>query len=150
MSQEEKYSLHVKRVDDAPKETVRYLKDELFEYSERFVTDPEVARTRRFRLLLRDEQHNVYGGIVGSIAWKSMKISTLWIREDYRGLGYGKVLIEKAEEEAVKEQCRLIMLETTSFHAHGFYLKMGYEEVGNIADFPEGHTFYLMIKRLIP
>jgi ribosomal protein S18 acetylase RimI-like enzyme len=51
-----------------------------------------------------------------------------------------------AEAEAVRRKCVGAWLDTYSFQARGFYERLGYTVLGEIADYPPGHTRYFMKK----
>ncbi len=94
---------------------------------------------------LKTEGNLFVGGIRAFLyCWKCLYIDVLWIEEKYRHLGYGAKLIEKVEEEAVKNGCHLAHLDTFDFQAKDFYLKQGYDVFGELNDCPLGHKrFYL-------
>jgi len=64
-----------------------------------------------------------------------------WIAVDrnYQGKGFGKKLMQAAEEDIRKSGGRLILVETSSKHGYEktnlFYQRMGYKEVCRIKDF---------------
>jgi GNAT superfamily N-acetyltransferase len=72
----------------------------------------------------------------------------MWVREDLRGQGFGRQLLEKAETEARQRGAKRAYLDTFSFQAPAFYKKLGYEEFGRLEDFPAGHTRYFLVKTL--
>ena len=51
-------------------------------------------------------------------------------------------------EEANSRDCRQIVLETFDFQAFAFYQKFGFEEVGRVEDYPLGHQYLILVKRL--
>ncbi len=63
---------------------------------------------------------------------KHMRIISLVVDERHRGLGLGKIIIEKVEEIARKKGCSLIELTSASHrtNSHEFYLKQGYKSDG--------------------
>ena len=65
-----------------------------------------------------------------------------------RGKGHARKLLESAETYAMERGCIGAHLETFSFQARPLYEKLGYEVFGEIRDYPPGHTFYFMRKRL--
>ena len=77
-----------------------------------------------------------------------MDLSLLWVTEPLRGQGYGKKLLEAAEEEARVQDYRGVFLGTFSFQARPFYEKFGYEVTGEIPDYPSGHALYFLKKTL--
>jgi len=70
------------------------------------------------------------------------------VAEPLRGQGYGKQLLEAAEEEARTQGCRGVHTSTHSFQARPFYEKFGYEVVGEIPDHPAGHSLFFLKKML--
>ena len=99
-------------------------------------------------LFVRDSVGSISGGLIADIAWGWLYICNIWLAEGLRGRGYGKKLLETAEDEAKKRGCRNAYLETFSFQARPFYEKLGYEVYGTLEDMPPGHRRYLMRKRL--
>jgi ribosomal protein S18 acetylase RimI-like enzyme len=98
--------------------------------------------------LLETDGKEVVGGVIGETHWDWLYINLMWIREDLRGRGYGKQLLELAEEEARKRGAKNAYLDTFSFQAPGFYKKFGYQVFGELQDFPEGHQRYYCKKEL--
>jgi len=99
-------------------------------------------------LFIRDSAGAITGGLIADIAWGWLYICNLWLTDGLRGRGFGRQLLETAEEEAKKRGCRNAYLETFSFQARPFYEKLGYEVYGTLEDMPPGHRRYLMKKRL--
>ncbi len=139
--------LHIVELSKPHKKAEDFLLDEMLSYNANYVPERDSDR-KTLLLILRDEQHNWYGGLMADFAWEAMKIYVLWIKASFRGKGYGKQLLQEAEKIALEENCRLIYLETTSFHHHAFYVENGFVEAGKIDNYPKGHTFYLMKKDL--
>jgi ribosomal protein S18 acetylase RimI-like enzyme len=98
---------------------------------------------------IRDNEGNIAGGVIGEIAWQWLYILYAWLREDLRNQGYGTLLMEKAESEAIKQGCGNSYLQTFDTQAPGFYKKLGYEVYGTLDDIPPGHTRLYMKKKLI-
>jgi GNAT superfamily N-acetyltransferase len=103
---------------------------------------------RSVNILLRDEQRSVRGGAMGGIWGEWFYLRLLWVAEELRGQGYGSQLLALAEAEAIAGNCLGIYLETFDFQGYTFYQRFGYAAVGQLNDFPPGHTHYTLAKRL--
>jgi GNAT superfamily N-acetyltransferase len=99
-------------------------------------------------LFVFDPDNAVVGGLIGSTYWNWLYIDLLWVREDLRGHGHGRRLLELAETEAFQRGARSAYLDTFSFQAPDFYMQAGYEVFGELHDFPEGHQRYFFRKQL--
>jgi ribosomal protein S18 acetylase RimI-like enzyme len=99
-------------------------------------------------ILVRDQADTIVAGIWGWTWGACCEIRTLWVHEQLRGQGYGRQLLSAAEQEALRRGCRQLVLSTHSFQAPGFYQLLGYEVVGSVEDYPEGHRQYYLRKRL--
>jgi hypothetical protein len=51
-------------------------------------------------------------------------------------------------QEAMARRCGQIMLETHDFQAPAFYRKLGFAIVGTVEDYPRGHRYHTLLKRL--
>jgi GNAT superfamily N-acetyltransferase len=101
-----------------------------------------------FGFFIRNEQQEIMAGITGWTWAQACEIRGLWVHPSLRGQGYGRDLLESAEQEARARGCQVIMLDSYSFQAPGFYQKYGYELVYQLKDFPPGHQNNLLVKRL--
>jgi len=52
--------------------------------------------------VLRGPDDEVVGGVIGSTFWNWLHIDLMWVKEELRGQGYGRRLLELAEEEGRK------------------------------------------------
>ncbi len=134
-------------LDENPdKFDIKFLRDKLVEYN--------LAQTRGFddkvlAIFIRDSNYRIAGGLYG-FSWGGwLEIKYLWIREDLRRKGYGKKLLETAENEGKARGCKWILLDTFSFQAPEFYKKFGYQVFGVLDDFPSGHKRYYLKKALV-
>ena len=61
-----------------------------------------------------------------------LMVTELWVSEALRGQGYGRRLMDKAKEIAIRQQRRAVILETQSCNTNaiGFYLHQGFELIG--------------------
>ena len=99
-------------------------------------------------IYLRDGRGAILGGAVGHLWGGWLDLSLLWVAEPLRGQGYGKKLLEAAEDEARAQGCRGVFLSTFSFQARPFYERFGYEVIADVPDYPAGHTYHLLKKML--
>ncbi|WLR58676.1 GNAT family N-acetyltransferase [Guptibacillus hwajinpoensis] len=96
-----------------------------------------------------EERDKVIGGISATLFWQHLHIDFLWVTDEKRENGVGRKLLQQVERLAEEKECRLILLDTFSFQAPGFYLKEGYEICGKVENHPEGHTQYFLQKKLV-
>lgn len=90
----------------------------------------------------------IVGGVIGNSYWGWLYISLLWVKEELRGLGFGRRLMEQAEEEARRRGVTNVYLDTFSFQAPDFYLKQGYQVFGVLPNFPAGQQRIFLTKQL--
>ena len=109
----------------------------------------EAPQVRPLWVLLRgDDRGPVIGGLLGATAWSHLRIEALFVPELLRGSGEGARIVALAEDEARRRGCIGAWLDTYSFQARGFYERLGYAVLGQIDDYPPGHTRYFMKKNL--
>ena len=87
-------------------------------------------QTRHIALTVRDDDGKMIAGLTGEIFWNAFYIHLLWVDEEYRGHGYGRSLLERAEAMAVEASCTCVYLSTFEFQEPGFYARHGYFVVG--------------------
>ena len=97
---------------------------------------------------VKDDSGKIVGGILGEINWNWMYIQGLWIDESVRNDGWGLKILSQMEEYALSKTITNIRLETTTFQALGFYVKVGYSVFGELSNMPDGHTSYFLQKQL--
>ena len=90
----------------------------------------------------------IVGGVIGETYWDWLYINLLWVKDEFRGRGYGQRLLTLAEDEARQRGMKNAYLDTFSFQAPGFYKKYGYQVFGELQDFPPGHQRYFFTKQL--
>lgn len=77
-----------------------------------------------------------------------LEVEDLWVAAAFRRRGYGRRLMERAEDEARKRGCAFAHVRTYSFQARGFYERLGYRAVGQLDDYAPGVTLYWLKKDL--
>jgi len=98
--------------------------------------------------VLRSPDQEIIGGVIGATYWNWLYINLMWIKEEFRGRGFGHQLLTLAEQEARQRGAEYAYLDTFSFQAPDFYKKHGYEVFGELNDFPPGHRRYFLSKQL--
>ena len=94
-----------------------------------------------------EENGKIIAGIKSVLyCWNCLFIDLLFVNSNYRNKGYGKLLLQKVENEARKHGCYLIHLDTFDFQAKDFYLQNGFEVFGTLHNCPKGHSRYYMKK----
>lgn len=108
----------------------------------------EPRRHAPLTVLARDASGELVGGLRASTVWGWLQIAELWVAEPHRGRGVGRRILATAEDEARRRACRHALLDTFDFQARGFYERLGYVVVADLADFPRGHVRHMLCKAL--
>lgn len=122
----------------------------LTEYNIEIVPTLPRAKIHKIDLVLKDEEGNLLGGVNAEyVNWGILFIALLFIKKQYRSLGYGTRLLKEVEKLAQENGCYLAHTDTLEFQAKDFYLKHEYEVFGILDDCPKGHKRYYLKKSLI-
>lgn len=104
--------------------------------------------TEKFAVLIKDDAGITQGGIYAKISGRWLFVELLVVPETARGQGLGAKLMNMAEALARKKGCQGIWLDTFSFQAPDFYLRLGFSIFGELKDYPVvGHNRFFMQKR---
>ncbi|MHC8406739.1 MULTISPECIES: GNAT family N-acetyltransferase [unclassified Pseudomonas] len=107
------------------------------------------GKSELLALLVRDDNDVILGGLYGRFFYQWLFIELLSVPDEARGQGMGSRLMKMAEDLAREKGCVGIWLDTFDFQAPEFYKKLGFSEVGQIADYPPGHRRFFLQKRLL-
>ena len=99
-------------------------------------------------MFARDDNGDIVGGVTARTYWQYLDVKFLWVHERFRKEGLGSKLMAAAEEEARRRGCKNAFLDTFSFQARGFYVRLGYSEFGRLAGFSGKHERHFMHKAL--
>lgn len=78
-----------------------------------------------------------------------MEIKIIWVVASYRNKGIGTLLLKHVEEVAKDKGATISMLDTFDFQAEAFYLKNGYEAIGEIKISHRAIDGYIFLKDLL-
>jgi len=131
--------------NDPDPEHVRLLQDRLYEFG---VRATGIADGEDLAVFLREGDGEVAGGAYGWTWGGTCYIRYLFVPEKMRGQGHGTRIMGVVEQEAARRRCGQIVIETHDFQAPDFYRKLGFAVVAAVDDYPRGHQYFLMLKRL--
>ncbi len=134
-------------VHDPSSADIELLEDRLYQF---YVATTGIDDGRSLGVFLRDESNNIVAGAAGYTWGETCELRQVWVAASIRGRGLGRRMMAEAEAEAVRRGCRQLVLTTHSFQSPGFYLKLGFAVVSEIADYPRGHTALVLRKLLSP
>lgn len=104
--------------------------------------------TEKLAILIKDDLGATQGGLYANISGQWLFVDLLVVPEAARGQGLGTKLINMAQELARKKGCQGIWLDTFSFQAPDFYLRLGFSIFGELKDYPVvGYNRFFMRKR---
>ena len=96
----------------------------------------EAAESEPLNLYVEDDSGELLAGLVAETFGNWLEIEYLFVKEDLRGQGIGSQLLQQAECEAKKRNCRFAFVNTYQFQAPAFYQKHGYKEVFTMKNYP--------------
>lgn len=130
-----------------------YVQSKLRQYNTESTTrngffEQGALRGMPLEVFLLDDRQKIKAGLVGLTRWNWLLIETLWVDESIREQGFGRRLMQLAEQEAKQRGCTEALLDTFSFQAKEFYEKLGYEMFAQVDDYPSGYSFFQLKKEL--
>ena len=96
----------------------------------------EAAESEQLNLYVEDDKGELMTDLVAEIFGNWLEIEYLFVKEEFRGQGIGSQLLQQAESEANKKNCRYAFVNTYQFQASTFYQKQVYKEVFTLKDYP--------------
>lgn len=133
-------------INEAPQEVdYQEILDPLREYNQ---AKTGLISTEKLAILIKDDLGATQGGLYANISGQWLFVDLLVVPEAARGQGLGTKLINMAQELARKKGCQGIWLDTFSFQAPDFYLRLGFSIFGELKDYPVvGYNRFFMQKR---
>lgn len=123
-------------IEPAANEAIDPVHAGLIEYNRRALGN---ERYVQLRLIARDADGQVAGGLLGDLYFNWLYIAILWVRDDQRGRGVGSRLMALAEEYAAAQGRTNVHVDTFDFQAPDFYRRHGYTEYGRLGPYGDGH-----------
>jgi len=134
-------------VDEDPSYSdIHFLDDRINEYN---VERTGITDGKILSYFVRDENGAIIAGLYGWTWGGCCEVRYLWVRQDYRNRGYGRGLMQAAEDEAITRGCCQMILDTHSFRAPRFYQGLGFEILATHANYPRGHQKHYLRKALL-
>ena len=99
-------------------------------------------------IFVRDDDEQIVAGINGGMWGGYLEIKNLWVCEDLRGQGLGRLLLLAAEQAARARGCAQVLLDTHDFQAPEFYKKLGYTVFGIFEGIGGRYNRYYLSKKL--
>ena len=124
--------MHI-RLDNTESQNAQEIGDLIRSYNR---SKREAAESEPLNLYVEDDSGQVMAGLVAETFGNWLEIEYLFVKEDLRGQGIGSQLLQQAESEAKKKNCRFAFVNTYQFQAPSFYQKHGYKEVFTLKDYP--------------
>lgn len=124
---------------------VDHLCTSLQQFNRPFTSEGQASE---LRIVSRDLQGALLGGILADVALGWLEIHVLWVEPRRRSTGLGAVLLEECECRARELGSHSARLDTFDWQAEGFYARHGYAAFARLCDYPLGHERVFMSKRL--
>ncbi len=131
--------------DNPSRADMNWLDDQLYAFN---ATCTGIDDGRYLAIWVHDEDQQIVAGLYGWTWGGTCEIRALWVHEHWRAGGVGSRLLQAAEAEARARGATQIVLDTHSFQAPDFYRRFGFERIGELEEYPRGHTKIFMRKRL--
>ena len=104
----------------------------------------------KIRLVARDQSGEFAGGLSAWTTLQNLVFDHIWIEEKYRGRSLGKSMMLEMERIARESGCIASQAYCFSFHAPGFFEKLGYKILGISNGYPPPTTELYLIKKYNP
>ncbi|MBS1495534.1 MAG: GNAT family N-acetyltransferase [Bacteroidetes bacterium] len=122
---------------------IEELENNLYEHNSNTINRHDGAL---FALNIKNKSQEMIAGIAGWTWASACEITHLWVSKAERNKGFGKKLLQAAEDIAIKNGCVKIIIKSYSFQAPSFYENYGYKTECIIADFPKGNQYHILTK----
>lgn len=135
---------------EATKEQNELLQDYITDFNITVIKGFPRAESQKIDLMALTPDDRLIGGINAEwVNWGILFIHLLFIKEEFRGYGYGSMLLKEAEKRARSNGCYLSHLDTFDFQGKDFYIANGYSIFGILDNCPKSHQRYYLKKELL-
>lgn len=132
----------------ATKEDIEEIDQRLGEFNQRmlnFVGESE----KRISYVIK-KGNSIIAGISSCVDWGFiLHVELLFVEDEYRHQGLGRLLMEKVEKEAEVLGAGMAQTDTFDFQAKDFYLKLGYEIFGELENSPRPGNKRFYLKKML-
>jgi ribosomal protein S18 acetylase RimI-like enzyme len=123
----------------------KIIRDGIVSFNEPFTG----SKPEQYSIYVKDDEDSIIAGSIVYAHNNSIYVDVIWVSKEHRGKGLGGLLLKNVEAEAIKRGIKASTLDTFSFQAEGFYLKHGYQHIGTIKNYLEGHDRIYLRKQLL-
>lgn len=86
----------------------------------------KMERIKPFGIFIKDSNGRIFGGATGVTYYGCLYLDMLYLKEELRGVGLGKKLMQEAEKLGHERGCSFATVNTMDWEALPFYQKLGY------------------------
>lgn len=133
------------KIIDLREEQMEGIEDKLHAFDENYIT---YKMNGSIQLGIEEDGRIVAGLDACITAFKILYVSTVFVDENYRRKGYGKLLIKEMEKRAKEMGVNTIRLDTFSWQGKEFYEALNYEIVGSYENKEDSYAEYFFLKRI--
>lgn len=101
----------------------------------------------KIKFVVRDQAGEFVGGLSAWTTLQNLIFDYIWIEERFRGKGLGRTMMLEMEKIARESGCIASQASCFSFHATGFFEKMGYKILGISNGYPPPVNELYLIKK---
>lgn len=121
--------------------------NKLYEYNVQATNGILKIPGKDINLYLKDSSGEVVGGLFCETWSYGLYLDVFWIADEYRGKGYGKIMLAEAERIGQELGCTFAHTCTFSYQAPHFYTSMGYEIFAINDEYPEDIKQFFLKKK---
>lgn len=134
-----------KKIIDLSDDQLEIIENQLEEYDTKHIT---YKLDGSIQIGIEEDGEIVAGLDACMTAFRILYVSTVFVKEDYRRKGYGRLLVAEMEKRAKDLGANTIRLDTFSWQGKEFYKSLGYEIVGFYNNDEENYSEYFFLKRI--